>query len=96
MYGFIFYITCCPFIHTLILVVFVHSGKSWKIRESQRKTQVRKMQRSKIKLMKNIRAYIPGEPSRARLLTALTVDDSYVTTLPHAKESFHAFAVSTA
>ena len=27
-------------------------------------------------------AEIPGEPSRARLLTALTADDSYVTTLP--------------
>ena len=29
---------------------------------------------------------IPGEPSRVRLLNALTVTDSYVTTLPHAED----------
>ena len=39
---------------------------------------------------------IPVEPSRARLLTALTVTDSYVTTLLHAEDSFRAFAVSIA
>ena len=38
--------------------------------------------------------YIPGEPTRARLLTALTVINSYVMTLPHVEYSFRAFAVS--
>ena len=39
---------------------------------------------------------VPCEPSKARVLTALTVADSYVTTLPHAEDSFHAFAVNIA
>ena len=39
---------------------------------------------------------IPGESSSTRFLTALTVADSYTTTLPHAEDSVLAFAVSTA
>ena len=39
-------------------------------------------------------AILPSEPSRARLLTALTVVDSYIMTLPHAEDSFRAFAVN--
>ena len=39
---------------------------------------------------------VPGEPFRARLLTALMVIDSYVTTLVNAGDSFRAFAVSIA
>ena len=38
--------------------------------------------------------YKPIEPSTARLLAALTMADSYVTTLPHAEESFRVFVVS--
>ena len=31
---------------------------------------------------------LPGEPSNVRLITALTVADSYITTLSHAEDSF--------
>ena len=34
---------------------------------------------------------VPSEPSRARLLTALTVTDSYVTTLPHVSTDWNTY-----
>ena len=43
-----------------------------------------------------VNAEIPTEPSRARLLTELSGSDSYITTLPLAKDSFRAFAVTIA
>ena len=41
--------------------------------------------------MLNWKFKIPGVPFKARLPTSLTVSDSYVTTLPHAEDSFCTF-----
>ena len=50
----------------------------------------------KVMKIELVNAEIPAEPSRARLLSELSWADSYITTLPHAKDSFRAFAVTIA
>ena len=50
----------------------------------------------KVMKIELVNAEIPAELSRARLLTELSGADSYITTLPHAKDSFRAFAITIA
>ena len=48
-----------------------------------------------VKLFKTnvVKSKVSCEPSTARLLTELTVANSYVMTLPHGEDSFRAFAL---